>query len=76
MKPVSSEEIVVGQGEYLHRKGSDSIWTSAVLLFGGRHCVLGARIKPPIIIGSLLCSIVVGWGPCLDTGMRSVFTAS
>ena len=54
MKPVSFCEIVVGQGEYLYRKGSDSSWTSAVLLAGSRHRVLGVRIVSSFIIGLLL----------------------
>ena len=57
MKPVSFCEIVVGQGEYLYRKGSDSSWTSAVLLAGSRHRVLGVQIISSFVIGSLLCSI-------------------
>ena len=59
MKPVSFCEIVAGQGEYLYRKGSDLIWTSAVFLVGSRHRVLGVRIISSFIIGSLLCSIVL-----------------
>jgi hypothetical protein len=51
-------EIVVGQGEYLYRKGSDLIWTSAVLLVRSRHRVSGVRVISSFIIGSLLCSIV------------------
>ena len=58
MKPVSFYEIVVGQGEYLYRKGSDLIWTSAVLLVRSRHRVSGVRVISSFIIGSLLCSIV------------------
>ena len=54
MKPVSFYEIVVGQGEYLYRKGSDLIWTSAVLLVGSRHRVSGDRIISRFIIGLLL----------------------
>ena len=60
MKPVSFCEIVVGQGEYLYRKGSDLSWTSAVFLVGSRHRVLGVQVISPFIIGSLLCSIVFG----------------
>ena len=60
MKPVSFCEIVVGQGECLYRKGSNLIWTSAVLLAESRHRVLGVRIVSPFIIGPLLWSIVSG----------------
>ena len=58
MKPVSFCKIVVGQGEYLYRKGSDLSWPSAVLLVESRHRVLGVRLISSFIIGSLLCSIV------------------
>ena len=75
MKPVSFCEIVVGQGEYLYRKGSNLIWTSAVLLVRSRHRVSGVRAIPLVIIGSLLCSIVAGWDSYPDTGMQSVFNA-
>ena len=57
MKPVSFCEIVVGQGEYLYRKGSDLIWTSAVFLVGSRHRVLGVQIISSYVIGLLLWSI-------------------
>ena len=55
MKPVSFCEIVVDQGEYLYRKGSNLSWPSAVLLAESRHRVLGVRIKSSRIMGSLLC---------------------
>ena len=57
MKPVSFCEIVVGQGEYLYRKGSNLSWTSAVLLAESCHRVLGVQIISSFVIGSLLCSI-------------------
>ena len=60
MKPVSFCKIVGGQGEYLYRKGSDSSWTSAVLLAGSRHRVLGNRIVSLFIIALLLWHIVFG----------------
>ena len=52
MKPVSFYEIVVDQGEYLYRKGSNLSWTSAVLLVESRHRVLGVRLISSHIIGS------------------------
>ena len=58
MKPVSFCEIVVDQGEYLYRKGSDLSWPSAVLLVESRHRVLGDRIVSSFIIGLLLWTIV------------------
>ena len=76
MKPVSFCEIVVNQGEYLYRKGSDSIWTFAVLLVESRHRVSGVRAIPLDIPGSLLCSVVFGWDSYPDTGMQSVLNAS
>ena len=60
MKPVSFCEIVVGQGEYLYRKGSDLIWTSSVLLAESRHRVLGVRIISPFIVVLLLWFTVFG----------------
>ena len=57
MEPVSFREIVVGKGEYLHRKGSDLIWPSAVLLVEGCRRVSGARIESSRVTGSLLCSV-------------------
>ena len=59
MKPVSFCEIVVGHGEYLYRKGSDSSLTSAVFLVESRHRVLGVRTISLCIIGWLLSSIVL-----------------
>ena len=44
MKPVSFCEIVVGQGEYLYRKGSNLIWTPSVFLVESRYRVLGVRV--------------------------------
>ena len=60
MKPVSFCEIVMGQGEYLYRKGSDSSWTPVVFLVGSRHRVLGVQEISRLIIGLLLWSIVSG----------------
>ena len=60
MKPVSFCKIVVGQGEYLYRKGSDLSWPSAVFLVGSRHRVLGDQVISLFIIGLLLWSIVIG----------------
>ena len=58
MKPVSFCEIVVGQGEYLYRKGSDSSWTSAVFLVGSRHRVLGVQVISSLIRELLLWFLV------------------
>ena len=44
MKPVSFCEIVVDYGEYLYRKGSNLILTSAVFLTESCHCTLGLRV--------------------------------
>ena len=60
MKPVSFCEIVVDQGEYLYRKGSDLIWPSAVLLVESRHRVLGVRIISSFITELLLWFVVFG----------------
>ena len=54
MKPVSFCKIVIDQGEYLYRKGSDLSWTSVVFLVESRHHVSGVRVVSSFIIGSPL----------------------
>ena len=76
MKPAYSSEIVVGEGEYLYREGSDLIRMSIVLLARVCHRVLGVRIRLSHIIGLLMCSVVCCSDPYPDTGMRLPFTTS